>query len=69
MAVLATLQFDVATDVTTPHVVLIYNDDGSIEFTDLHGNKVVAHSNPELSKLADKIRKVLEPSYPVPPAY
>jgi hypothetical protein len=51
MAAIVTLEFDVTADTETPGVTIIRNSDGSIEFTDIQGNKVVAHSNEEISKL------------------
>ena len=61
MAALTTLEFDVTADPTTPEVTLIRNSDGSIEFTDVQGNKTVAHSNIELSKLFAVIDGILNP--------
>ena len=58
MAALTTLEFDVTADAVSPEITLVRNGDGSIEFTDIQGNKVVAHSNIELSKLFDKIASV-----------
>lgn len=58
MAAIQTLELDIVADAVSPEVTIIRNSDGSIEFTDVQGNKVVAHSNEELSKLFDVLASV-----------
>jgi hypothetical protein len=55
MPQIAILNVDIAPDGASPEVTLRLHSDGSIEFTDLQGNKVVAHSNIALRKLYEKI--------------